>query len=78
MGRKKKYSKKRFYRRLNAKQQTIQEFNKFESFMIDLGKGIDKTVHAIKEMVRGTFLAIGEMSTQQLQDLEHKLKSERK
>lgn len=78
MGRKKKYSKKRFYRRLNAKQQTIQEFNKFESFMIDLGKGIDKTVLAIKEMVRGTFLAIGEMSTQQLQDLEHKLKTERK
>lgn len=46
--------------------------------MIDLGKGIDKTVHSIKEMVRGTFLAIGEMSTQQLQDLEHKLKTERK
>lgn len=78
MGRKKKYSKKRFYRRLNAKQQTIQEPNKFESIMIDFAKGLDKTVHAFKDMVKGTFLALSEMSTQQLQDLEHKLKTERK
>ncbi|MGU3311814.1 hypothetical protein [Acinetobacter sp. M5A5_2a] len=76
--RRKKFSKDRFYRRLNAKQQVSYEPNFFESFMIDFAKGLDKTVNAFKDMVKGTFLALSEMSNQQLKDLEHKLKTERK